>query len=95
MADSCRATFPGALAIGFHFVDYVAHGWDVARTLGATFDLPAGVVTAALPLVLAVPDGDYRATPGAAFGPAVAAGEGAPDLDRILSHLGRSPRWTP
>ena len=29
------ASFPGALAIGFHFVDYVVHGWDVARSIGA------------------------------------------------------------
>ena len=28
------ATFPGAMAIGFHYIDYVVHGWDVARTPG-------------------------------------------------------------
>ena len=27
--------FPAATAIGFHFVDYVVHGWDVARAIGA------------------------------------------------------------
>ncbi|PRC53963.1 TIGR03086 family protein, partial [Mycobacterium sp. ITM-2017-0098] len=27
-------TVPGATAMGFHFVDYVVHGWDVAVTLG-------------------------------------------------------------
>ncbi len=27
--------FPGALAISFHLVDYVVHGWDVARSIGA------------------------------------------------------------
>ena len=58
------ATFPGAMAIGFHFVDYVVHGWDVARTLGAAFELPDQVVAAALPLALAVPDGDFRAIDG-------------------------------
>ena len=40
------ATFPGALAIGFHFVDYVVHGWDVARAIDAPFELPADVVAA-------------------------------------------------
>jgi hypothetical protein len=29
-------TVPAPIAIGFHLVDYVAHGWDVARTLGAS-----------------------------------------------------------
>jgi len=26
--------FPAAQAIGFHFIDYLVHGWDVARSLG-------------------------------------------------------------
>jgi uncharacterized protein (TIGR03086 family) len=89
------ATFPGALAVGFHFVDYVAHGWDVARAIRAPFELPTDVVTAVLPLVLAVPDGDYRTIDGAPFGPAIPATDAASDLDRILRHLGRSPDWTP
>ena len=35
------ATFPGSMAIGFHFVDYVVHGWDVARTMVDPFELSA------------------------------------------------------
>ena len=89
------ATFPGAVAIGFHFVDYVAHGWDVARSIGAPFALPDDVVAAVLPLVFVIPDGEYRTMDGAPFGPAVTAPDGATDLDRILSHLGRSPDWKP
>ena len=34
------AVFPGAMAMGFHFVDYVVHGWDVAASLGVPFELP-------------------------------------------------------
>jgi uncharacterized protein (TIGR03086 family) len=89
------ATLPGSLAICAHFVDYVAHGWDVARTLGARFELPADVVAAALPLALIVPDDESRVTEGAPFGPAVPATETASDLDRMLRHLGRSPNWAP
>ena len=89
------ATFPGALAIGFHFVDYVVHGWDVARAIDAPFELPADVVAAVLPFVLAVPDGEYRTIAGAPFGPAVATHDAATDFDRILSQLGRSPQWIP
>lgn len=88
------AAFPGAMGIGFHFVDYVVHGWDVARTFGRPFDLPADVVAAALPLALAVPaDQDFRTADGAVFEPAITAGDEAGDLERILSHLGRSPAW--
>lgn len=87
-----NATFPGAIAIGFHFIDYVVHGWDVAESLGVAYTLPDDVVDAALPLAFAVPDGDFRETPDAPFARAVDA-PSATNLDRILRHLGRSPDW--
>ncbi|RDI63812.1 TIGR03086 family metal-binding protein [Nocardia pseudobrasiliensis] len=86
-------TAPGAQAVGFHFIDYVVHGWDVAATLGLDYDLPAELAGPALEIALAVPDNEIRQTPGAAFAPAVAVDTAASDLDRILSALGRSPRW--
>jgi uncharacterized protein (TIGR03086 family) len=89
-----EATFPGAMAIGFHFVDYVVHGWDVARTIDVAFELPDDVIAAVLPLALAVPDGDFRATEASPFQPAVSTDGEPSDLDRILAHLGRSPVWT-
>jgi len=89
------AAVPGAQAIGFHFVDYVVHGWDVARAIDVPFTLPDDVISAVLPLVLAVPDGDFRTAPESPFARAIAAGEEVSDLDRALLHLGRSPHWTP
>jgi uncharacterized protein (TIGR03086 family) len=85
------AAFPGAMAIGFHFVDYVVHGWDVARTINAPFELPTEVVGAVLPLALAVPDGEFREAEGSPFARAISSTDTASDLDRILLHLGRSP----
>jgi uncharacterized protein (TIGR03086 family) len=89
------AAFPGAMAIGFHYVDYVVHGWDVARTLGRPYQLPADVVAGVLPLVLMVPDGDFRTIDNAPFGPAVPSADPADEFDRILAYLGRSPQWQP
>ena len=89
------ATFLGAMAIGFHFVDYVVHGWDVAKSIGVHFVVSDDVLAAVLPLVFFVPDGEYRTMDGAPFGPAIAAPDGATDLDRVLSYLGRSPNWKP
>ncbi|MBY0289844.1 MAG: TIGR03086 family protein [Mycobacteriaceae bacterium] len=88
------ATFPGAMAIGFHYVDYVVHGWDVARTIGAAYELPKDVVDAVLPIAFAVPDGEFRAEEGSPFRRAVAVNDDASDMDRLLAHLGRSPDWT-
>ncbi len=87
------ATFPGAMAIGFHFVDYVVHGWDVAATMGVPYEPAPDVVAAVLPLVMMIPDGDFRDTPDAPFGPAVTA-SGTTDFEKILAHLGRRPDWT-
>jgi uncharacterized protein (TIGR03086 family) len=91
---SPKLWFPAAEAIGFHFVDYVAHGWDVARALGRGYDLEPDVLAAALPIAQAVPDGETRRRPGAAFAPRVAASSGGP-LGQIVALLGRRPDWSP
>lgn len=85
-------TVPGEMAMGFHFVDYAVHGWDVAAALGVPFELPAEVVAAVLPLALAVPDGDFREADGAPFARAIEGGD-SDDFDRLLRHLGRRPAW--
>jgi uncharacterized protein (TIGR03086 family) len=89
---SADRTFPGRQAIGFHFVDYVVHGWDVARTLGLAYELGPGLLTAALDITRGVPDGESRLRPGAAFAPRVAFAGGGP-LDEIVALLGRRPGW--
>jgi uncharacterized protein (TIGR03086 family) len=90
--------FPARLAIGFHFIDYVVHGWDVARTLGLPFDPDPELLEPALKVALAVPGGDSRLRVGAAFGPALDDADTDADdaigtMDRILLLLGRSPKW--
>ncbi|MGV9802348.1 TIGR03086 family metal-binding protein [Mycobacterium sp. NPDC003449] len=87
------ATFPGSLAIGFHFVDYAVHGWDVAAAMGIPYHLPDDAVAALLPIVMAIPDGDFRTEGSAPFGRAVNTST-ATDFDQILAHLGRRPDWT-
>jgi uncharacterized protein (TIGR03086 family) len=88
-------SFPGRVAVGFHLVDYVVHGWDVARTLGLPYSPPDEVVAAALPVARAVPGGEARLAEDAAFGPALAVAAAASSLDEILLRLGRDPSWTP
>ncbi|MEZ0091157.1 TIGR03086 family metal-binding protein [Streptacidiphilus sp. EB129] len=86
-------SFPAALAVGFHLLDYVVHGWDVARGLGLRYSADAELLHAALPTALAVPDGAFRLAPGSHFLPALATGPDPDPLDRILTALGRSPDW--
>ncbi|MER6120644.1 TIGR03086 family metal-binding protein [Streptomyces sp. NPDC001743] len=87
--------FPASKAIGFHFLDQVVHGWDLARTLGVGLDLDEQTVETALALALRVPDDDRRTAPAAPFRPALPPAPGAPTLDLVLTALGRSPDWTP
>ncbi|HEY3906889.1 MAG TPA: TIGR03086 family metal-binding protein [Streptosporangiaceae bacterium] len=86
--------FPARQAISFHFIDYVVHSWDVAKTLGieATFDPP--LLDAALAVAQAVPAGQARLVPGAAFSTEV-EWLGDSRLDQIVAILGRSPNWQP
>ncbi len=85
--------FPGSQAISFHFIDYVVHGWDVARSIGLGFGVDEDLVEAALRVARLVPQGEARLRPGAAFAPNLPVPDGASDFDEVLLLLGRSPSW--
>lgn len=85
--------FPAAEAIGFHFIDYVVHAWDVARSLGMPVSFTPDVLDRALSVAHEVPDGAWRLAPGAAFRPSVAAPAGSGALEHVVALLGRSPTW--
>jgi uncharacterized protein (TIGR03086 family) len=92
---STGRTFPGHQVVGFHLVDYVVHGWDVARTLGVPYAPDPDAVIAALPIARAVPTGTSRLQPGSAFAPALPLPPHADPLTETLLLLGRDPAWTP
>ena len=85
--------FPAAQAIGFHFIDYLVHGWDVARSLGVAYQPEPGVLAAALPIARAVPDGELRKQGLVPFAPGLRVAAQAGLLDQIVAMLGRSPAW--
>lgn len=86
------APFPGDQAISFHFIDYVVHSWDVAKTLGTTVSFASELLEAAQTVAQIVPTGDIRLTPGSAFAPDL-PWSGEDRLDQIVAHLGRNPNW--
>ncbi|MCW2945793.1 MAG: hypothetical protein JWR24_2510 [Actinoallomurus sp.] len=82
------------LAIGFHLIDCVVHGWDLAKALGVPPNVDADLAGAALPLAAQVPDAPDIRGPGRAFQAGIAASVDAPPLDRVVALLGRSPGWS-
>jgi len=90
---SAQVRFPARQAIGFHFIDYVVHGWDVARSLDVRYDLDPEVLDAAVRAAEQVPGGERRLQPGAAFAPAIPPRAGHTQLDTIVALLGRRPEW--
>jgi uncharacterized protein (TIGR03086 family) len=87
-------TLPGRAVIGFHLVDYVVHGWDVAKTVGAPAAYDDDVLRVALEVAEAVPERARSEDDATPFWPTVAT-DSSHLLDRIVANLGRSPDWTP
>lgn len=91
---STTRRFPASVAVGFHFLDHVVHGWDVARTLRVPLRLDEEVIEAALAFALRVPNDGRRLVPDPLFRPALPATPGASRLDLVLTSLGRAPDWS-
>jgi uncharacterized protein (TIGR03086 family) len=87
-------TFPASTAIGFHLVDYVAHGWDVAKCLGIAAEFDQEALQLSLTVAEAVPAEARTLDDRTPFRPIVPT-TSTQMLDRIVATLGRSPGWTP
>jgi uncharacterized protein (TIGR03086 family) len=85
---------PLAQVAGFHLIDTLVHGWDVAVTLGLAVDYDDDLVAAGLTVAENVPTGAFREQPESPFAPALAA-TGSDPWERTLTLLGRDPHWTP
>jgi uncharacterized protein (TIGR03086 family) len=85
---------PAAQAVGMHFIDYLAHGWDVAVSIGVDAGLDEDACDAVLRIGSAWPlDSPKIWGPDAAFGHRVEVPADAPVANRMLGFLGRSPSW--
>jgi uncharacterized protein (TIGR03086 family) len=78
------------LVIGFHLLDTVVHGWDVAAALGRPYRPDAELTEATLGLARLVPNGPERLEAGAAFAPVLPEPDDDP-WHLALTLLGRKP----
>jgi uncharacterized protein (TIGR03086 family) len=85
---------PGATAVGMHFIDYLVHGWDVARTIGIECRLDEQLCLTVLAMGERWPKGSPTIWgSGAPFAHPVPVPDDAPAGHRMLAFLGRSPHW--
>jgi uncharacterized protein (TIGR03086 family) len=96
LPDFGGRTFPARQAMSFHAIDYLVHAWDVGASIGVHVRPEEDLLPSALEITVAVPTGDARTRPGAAFAPVLAGADADPDpWRRILALLGRDPDWRP
>lgn len=72
-------------------VEVAAHGWDVARALGRTLELPSEVADAVHQVAASTAELGRKM---GAYGPEVPVADDAPGLDRALGQVGRDPGWS-
>jgi uncharacterized protein (TIGR03086 family) len=70
--------------------EFVLHGWDLARAIGAPYDVPAELGEATLAAVQPVAQ---MGRDGGWYGPEVPVPADAPAFDRALGLTGRDPAW--
>lgn len=85
--------FPLRLVVGFHLLDTLVHGWDVAVSLGAKVRYDDDLLAAVGEIAEAVPGGEARTVPGAAFAPVLSMAHEELGWARTLALLGRDPHW--
>ncbi|HEX6339446.1 TIGR03086 family metal-binding protein [Umezawaea sp.] len=83
-------TLPAEVMGRFALDEVVIHGWDLARATGQPFTCDDRSLDVLEALVAPQPNGD----PSGPFGPPVPVAADAPQLDRVVAHTGRDPRWT-
>lgn len=82
---------PGPIAIAMHFIDYLTHSWDVARSIGLPDPIPEDLAEAALDLAVLIPAERAAGSPFAAVVPVAADASAG---DRWLGLAGRDPQWS-
>ena len=86
------APMPAAVVGPLMLAEFVLHGWDLARAVGAPYDVPTALGEATLAAVAPIAQ---LGRDGGWFGPAVLVPDDAPAVDRALGLSGRDPAWTP
>lgn len=81
---------PGRLVLNMTVMEYLGHGWDLARATGQPIPFTEAEGSRALAMAAETLPPQYRG-PGMAFGDIVAVADTAPAVDRFVAFIGRDP----
>lgn len=83
---------PAKTTLHMHAVDYLAHGWDVAKSIGAQSRLDERLCAHGMALASRWPESAF--TTGDPFAAHVPISDDAPIDQKLMAYLGRDPQWT-
>jgi uncharacterized protein (TIGR03086 family) len=83
---------PGAVVLGMMLIEYIGHGWDLAKATDQRAAYPDAAAEVALTSATAMLKPEYR---GEVFGEPVAVPPDASPVDRLVAFIGRDPDWSP
>jgi uncharacterized protein (TIGR03086 family) len=84
---------PGQQVFGMMLMEYIGHGWDLAKATGQPVAYSDAAAQAALDAGRATLLPQYRG-PDKPFGHELPIDESAPALDRFVAFAGRDPNWS-
>ncbi|GAA3691520.1 TIGR03086 family metal-binding protein [Nonomuraea antimicrobica] len=91
-ASEAMGGMPKPVVANLALTDFAAHGWDLARATGRSYEVEEDTARAMLAFATQMaPMGRERG----AFGEEVAVPGDAPAFDRFLGVIGRDPAWKP
>jgi uncharacterized protein (TIGR03086 family) len=92
LVEGLRSAVEPAMPPGMLLMEFIGHGWDLARATGQPVTYSEDEAQAALAAGRQMLKPEYR---GSSFGPEVEALDGAPAVERLVAFLGRDPQWDP
>ncbi|MGW0810909.1 TIGR03086 family metal-binding protein [Nonomuraea sp. NPDC002799] len=85
--------YPCRQILSIHLADMLTHHWDISRAIGLDPDLPADLLSVAVPVAQALPAEGALRGPGRTYASPVQVQENASPTDLLVAALGRSPSW--
>lgn len=89
MFDLPFGHLPGRVALGMRLIETVTHGWDLGKATGQTTQFNPAALQMASDLARSSLPEDRP--PDMPFAAPVPVPDDAPDLDRFVAYLGRTP----